>query len=141
MTGMIKPKASNRHKFILIAIDYFTKWVEVVSYANVTKQVVVRFLKNNIICRYGIPNKIIIDNGSNLSNKTMKELYANFKIKHHNSLPYQSKMNDIVEAANTNIKKIIQKMVITYKDWYEMLPFTLHNYLMSVHISAGATPY
>lgn len=37
MIDMIEPKASNGHRFILVAIDYFTKWVEVVSYANVTK--------------------------------------------------------------------------------------------------------
>ena len=45
MNGMIEPKASNGHRFILVAIDYFTKWVEDASYANVTKQVVVRFIK------------------------------------------------------------------------------------------------
>ena len=37
MIGMIEPKASNGHRFILVAIDYFTKWVEAASYANVTK--------------------------------------------------------------------------------------------------------
>jgi transposase InsO family protein len=116
MIRMIEPKASNGHRFILVAIDYFTKWVEAASYANVTKHVVARFLKNNIICRYGIPNKIITDNGSNLNNKTMDELCATFKIEHHNSSPYRPKMNGAVEAANKNIKKIIQKMVVTYKD-------------------------
>lgn len=45
---------------------------------------------------YGVPNKIIIDNGSNLNKKTMKELCANFKIEHHNSSPYWPKMNDII---------------------------------------------
>ena len=42
MIGMIEPKTSNGHHFILVVIDYFTKWVEAASYANVTKQVVVR---------------------------------------------------------------------------------------------------
>lgn len=65
--GRIEPTASNEHRFILVVIDYFTKWMEAVSYANVTKQVVARFLKKEIICRYGVPNKIIIDNGSNLN--------------------------------------------------------------------------
>jgi len=53
--GAIKPKASNGHLFILVDIDYFTKWVEVASYANVTRNVVVRFIKKEIICRYGLP--------------------------------------------------------------------------------------
>lgn len=85
MIGMIEPKASNGHRFILVAIDYFTKWVEAVSYANVTKQVVARFTKKELICRYGIPNKIITVKGSNFNNKMMKELCEEFKIEHHNS--------------------------------------------------------
>ena len=50
-------------------------------------------------------------------------------------------MNGVVEAANKNIKKIIQKMVITYKDWHEMLSFALHAYRTAVRTSTGATPY
>ncbi|XP_058750755.1 uncharacterized protein LOC131623749 [Vicia villosa] len=141
MIGMIQPKASNGHRFILVAIDYFTKWVEAASYANVTKQVVVKFIKNQIICRYGIPNKIITDNGSNLNNNMMRELCESFKIEHHNSSPYRPKMNGAVEAANKNVKKILQKMVVTYKDWHEMLPFALHGYRTSVRTSTGATPF
>ena len=48
-------------------------------------------------------------------------------------------MNGVVEAANKNIKKIVQKMTITHKDWHEMLPFALHGYRTSVHTSTGAT--
>jgi len=71
----------------------------------------------------------------------MNELCEEFKIKHHNSSPYRPKMNGAVEAANKNIKKIIQKMVVTYKDWHEMLPFALHGYRTSVRTSTGATPF
>jgi len=71
----------------------------------------------------------------------MLELCEEFKIKHHNSSPYRPKMNGAVEAANKNIKKIIQKMVVTYKDWHEMLPFALHGYRTSVRTSTGATPF
>ena len=114
--GPIEPKASNSHRFILVAIDYFTKWVEAASYAHVTRKVVTTFIKKNIICRYGVPHKLITDNGTNLNNKMMEELCQDFKIQHHNSSPYRPKMNGAVEAANKNIKKIIQKMVVTYKD-------------------------
>ena len=131
----------NRHHFILVAIDYFTKWVEAASYVNVTKQVVTQFIKHNIICRYGVPENIIFDNGSNLNNKMTRELCESFKIKHHNSSPYRPKMNGDVEAANKNIKKIVHKMVVTYKDWHEMLPFALHGYRTTVRTSTGATPF
>jgi hypothetical protein len=50
-------------------------------------------------------------------------------------------MNGAVKAANKNVKKIIQKMVVTYKDWHEMLSFTLHAYRTVVQTSTRATPY
>ena len=100
-----------------------------------------RFIKNNLIGRYGVPNRIITDNGSNLTNKMMTELCEEFNIAHHNSSPYRPKMNGAVEAANKNIKRIIQKMVITYKDWHEMLPFALHGYRTFVRTSTRATPF
>ena len=124
----IKPTASNGHRFILVAIDYFTKWVEAAYFAFVTKNVVAQLIKQNLICWYTIPERIITDNATNLNNTMITVLCAQFKIQHHNSSPYLPKMNGVVEAANKNIKKIIQKMTVTYKDWHEMLPFALHGY-------------
>ncbi|RDY14358.1 hypothetical protein CR513_00581, partial [Mucuna pruriens] len=141
MIGPIEPKASNGHRFILVALDYFTKWIEAESYASVSRNVVAKFIKRNLICRYGIPADIITDNGTNLNNKVMSELCEEFKIKHHNSTPYRPQMNGAVEAANKNIKKIIQKMVVTYKDWHDMLPYALYGYRSTARTSTGATPY
>ncbi|PKI78929.1 hypothetical protein CRG98_000676 [Punica granatum] len=50
-------------------------------------------------------------------------------------------MNGVVEATNKNIKKIIEKMTVNYKDWHEMLPFALLAYRTSIRSSTGATPY
>ena len=139
--GPIKPKASNGHDFILVAIDYFTKWVEAASYARVTQNVIVKFIKRELICCYGVPSKLITNNATNLNNKMMTKLCVDYKIQRHNSSPYLLKMNGAIEAANKNLKKIIQKMVVTYKDWHEMLPFALHGYHTSVFTSTGATPF
>ncbi|XP_040971350.1 uncharacterized protein [Gossypium hirsutum] len=54
-------------------IDYFTNWVKAASYASVTKPTVSKFLKEEIICRYGMPEKIISDNALNLNNSTITE--------------------------------------------------------------------
>ena len=67
-------KASNGHEYILVAIDYFTKWVEATSYKSVTQAMVAQFLKHNIICRYGMPGEFIIDNGLNLNGKMIQQL-------------------------------------------------------------------
>ena len=50
-------------------------------------------------------------------------------------------MNGAVEAANKNLKKIIQKMVVTYKDWHEMLSYALHAYRTIIRTFTKATPY
>ncbi|KAG8478987.1 hypothetical protein CXB51_028873 [Gossypium anomalum] len=139
--GPISPKASNRHRFIFVVIDYFTKWVEATSYANVTKSAVSRFLKKEIFCRYGTPERIISDNALNLNNKMIAEVCSQFKIKHHNSSPYHPKMNGAVEAVKKNIKKIVGKMTETYRDWHEKLSFALLAYRTSIRTSTGATPF
>ena len=72
----ITPKASNGHRFIFMVIDYFTKWVKATSYASVTKLVVCKFVKREIIYRYGLLECIISDNASNLNNKMMGEVCA-----------------------------------------------------------------
>ncbi|XP_039029195.1 LOW QUALITY PROTEIN: uncharacterized protein LOC120163293 [Hibiscus syriacus] len=139
--GAITPKASNGHCFILVAIDYFTKWVEAASYTNIKRSTVCKFIKKEIICRYGLPERIITDNALNLNNKMMTELCTQFKIKHANSVAYRPKMNGAVEAANKNIKRIITKTTETYKDWHEKLPFALYAYRTTVRTSTGATPF
>ncbi|KAL3728823.1 hypothetical protein ACJRO7_033410 [Eucalyptus globulus] len=77
--GPINPKASNGHRFILVAIDYFSKWIEAASYANVTARNVVKFIRRDIIARYGVPEAIVTDNGTNLNNKFVDELFSEFK--------------------------------------------------------------
>ncbi|XP_019435876.1 PREDICTED: protein NYNRIN-like [Lupinus angustifolius] len=79
--GPIEPKASNGNQFILVAIDYVTKWVEANSYASVTRKVVLRFIKRDLVCRYGLPFQIITTNATNLNNKMMTEMCQKFKIK------------------------------------------------------------
>jgi hypothetical protein len=111
-----KSKAINGHRFILVAIDYFTKWVEASSYVHVAQNMVKRFIKKNMIFSYNMPTRMITNNTYNFNSKLIVELCTKWKINHLNSSPYKPKMNGAVEAANKNLKKIIRKMMATYKD-------------------------
>ena len=139
--GPITPKASNNHRSIFVVIDYLTKWIKAASYASVTKSVVARFIKKEIICRYGLPERIISNNGLNLNNDMITEVCTRFKIKHHNSISFRPKMNGTVKATNKNVKKIIAKATKIYRDWHEKLPFALHAYRTGIQTSTGATLY
>nr|XP_009604892.1 uncharacterized protein LOC104099564 [Nicotiana tomentosiformis]XP_016487429.1 PREDICTED: uncharacterized protein LOC107807536 [Nicotiana tabacum] len=68
-------------------------------------------------------------------------MYETFTIKHRKFTAYRPQMNEVVEATNKNIKKILRKMVYNYKQWHEKLPFSLLRYRTTVHTSTGATPY
>ncbi|XP_070029767.1 uncharacterized protein [Nicotiana sylvestris] len=70
--GPIEPVTSNGHRFILVAIDYFTKWVEAVTYKSVTKKAVVDFVHLNINYLFGIPKATMTDNAANLNSHLMK---------------------------------------------------------------------
>ncbi|XP_070005900.1 uncharacterized protein [Nicotiana sylvestris] len=72
--GPIEPTISNGHRFILVAIDYFTKWVEAASYKVVTKKIVADFVKDRIVCQFGVPESIITDNAANLNSDLMKAI-------------------------------------------------------------------
>ncbi|XP_059291546.1 uncharacterized protein LOC132045041 [Lycium ferocissimum] len=139
--GPIEPPAFNGHHFILVAIDYFTKWVEATSHKSGTKKVAADFIKNNLICRFRVPESIITDNCANLNNHLMKDISEQFKITHRNSTAYRPQMNGAVEAANKNIKRILRKMVDNYKNWHEQLPYALLGYRTTTRTSTGATPY
>ena len=61
------PEAPGAVKFIIVAVDYFTKWVEAKALASTTSTVVKRFIWEQIICRFGLPLRIITDNGTNFA--------------------------------------------------------------------------
>ena len=122
-----------------MVIDYFTKWVEVASYSTLKAKHMAQFIENNIICWYGVPQEIVSNNGSHFVGK-VRRIMELYHIEHHKSSPYQPQTNWAVEATNKNIKNILAKMVVMYKDWVEKLPFALWGYKTSIRASTGATP-
>ncbi|RVW18283.1 Retrovirus-related Pol polyprotein from transposon 17.6 [Vitis vinifera] len=119
----VSPKSSSGHEFILVAIDYFTKWVEAASYARLTSARVASFIRSHIICRYGVPHELISDRGAHFRAE-VDTLLQEYGIRHHRSSAYRPQTNGAVEAANKNIKRILRKMVETSRDWSES--FLLH---------------
>ena len=138
--GKIHPTTSNDHEFTLVAIDYFTKWVEATSYKVLNSKKVAQFIQNNIVCRYGVPYEIISDNGQYFKGET-KKLLRQLNIQHHKSSPYRPQTNGVMEAANKNIGKILKKSTKNYKDQHLQLPYALWGYRTSIRSSTGVTSY
>ena len=111
----ISPKSSNGHEYILVAIDYFTKWMEADSYVRLTVAKVAKFMRSHIICQYGVPHELIFDRGVHFKGE-VNTLIQEYGIQHHRSYMYRPQTNGAVEAANKNIKRILRKMVEISRD-------------------------
>ena len=86
--GEIHVATSNRHRYILVAIDYFTKWVKAESYSKLRVKQAAKFLERNLLCRYRIPHHLISDNGVQFQEE-VRVVLKRYKIKHYKSSPYR----------------------------------------------------
>ena len=104
--------------YILVAVDYVSKWIEAISCRNNDSQIVVKFLRENILSRFGIARAIISNEGKHFFNKSFEFLMKKYEITHKITTFYHSQTNGQVELANREIKQILKKTVNpNQKDW------------------------
>jgi hypothetical protein len=82
------PHSTGGHGYIIVAVDYFTKWVEEMPTFDNTRKNVVLFIFNHIVTRFGVPQAIITNHGSHFCNFMMFKLTENLGLRHENSTPY-----------------------------------------------------
>ena len=122
LIGQIYPPSSKNHKFILVATDYFTKWVEVIPLKNVTSKEMIEFVKEHIIYRFGIPQTITTDQGTMFTSDEFVEFATGMGIKLLNSSPYYAQANGQAEASNKRIIKLIKRKIDEYpRKWRTVL--------------------
>ena len=102
------PTAVRQLKFLVVGIDYFTKWVEAEALANITEKNIRSFVWRNIICRYGIPRVLVSDNGKQFDNNPFRDFCSELGIKNHYSSSTHPLANGQVEVTNWSLPKIIK---------------------------------
>ncbi|GKD99985.1 reverse transcriptase domain-containing protein [Tanacetum coccineum] len=102
------PQASGKLKFVIVAIDYFTKWIEAKPLARITGKDVKKFVWDNIVCRFGLPRIIVTDNGTQFVNDPFKGWCESLNIKQMNTAVAHPQVNDLVERANKSLMEGIQ---------------------------------
>uniref|UniRef100_A0A2N9E8C8 Integrase catalytic domain-containing protein n=1 Tax=Fagus sylvatica TaxID=28930 RepID=A0A2N9E8C8_FAGSY len=141
LIGPINPP-SGGYIWILAATEYFTKWVEAIPLRKATGAAVANFIREHIITRFGIPHKIISDNGTPFVNKDVREVLGHYRIKHRRSTPYYPQGNGQAEATNRMLLRILSKMVFDYgKGWNSHLADVLWAYRGSPKTATGFTPF
>ncbi|WJZ92680.1 hypothetical protein VitviT2T_011664 [Vitis vinifera] len=92
------------NSYILVGVDYVSKWVEAIPYKHNDYRVVLKFLKENIFSRFGVPKAIISDGGTHFCNKPFETLLAKYGVKQKGATPYHPQTSGQVELANREIK-------------------------------------
>ena len=102
------PTAFRQLKFLVVGIDYFTKWVEAEPLATITEKSICTFVWKNIICKYEIPRVLVSDNGKQFDNGAFRSFCSELGIQNHYSSPAHPQANRQVEVTNRTLLKIIK---------------------------------
>ncbi|KAJ0625031.1 putative nucleotidyltransferase, Ribonuclease H [Helianthus annuus] len=136
------PPSKGGVKFLLVAIDYFSKWPEVKPLAKITGKQVIDFVWENIICRYGLPGVIVTDNGKQFAEKPFSLWCKEYRINQIFSLVAYPQSNGQVERTNRSIVEGIKTRLERYEsNWLEELPSVLWAIRTTEKTSHKKTPY
>lgn len=136
------PKASGQLKYLVVAIDYSTKWIEAEPLAKITAKYVLRFFKRNILARFGVPTLVISDNGTQFTDQRSQDYLRNIVIKQSFTSVEHPQANGLAEAANRVILRGIRRRLYTAKtQWAEELHVVLWAYRTTPHSTTGESPF
>jgi transposase InsO family protein len=140
--GPILPVGSRGSRYIVLATDYATKWVEARATRRNDAATAAIFLFEQIMMRFGCPLELVSDRGTHFLNDTIEQITDLYHIKHRKTTPYNPKANGLTERANGIVVKILNKVVSAQKtDWDRKLYSAVFAYNTTWKKTTGRTPY
>jgi transposase InsO family protein len=140
--GKINPHSSAQHKWIVTTIDYFTKWVEAIPTRKATNSVVMDFLEENILSRFGCPRKIVTDNAQAFKSMAMVSFFQKYNIVLGHSMAYYPQGNGLAEFSNKILISIIKKVLSeNKKSWHVHLKYALWENQIGTKKSIGTSAF
>jgi hypothetical protein len=140
--GEFKDNSSNGYQWILTTTNYFTRWVEYVPTKKATEEVVMNFLEDRIITRFGVPSKITIDNAKAFNSYALVEFCFKYGIVLSHSSNYYPQENRLAESTNKNLMNILKKVVgENKKSWDSKIKYAIWADRITTKTSTGKTPF
>ncbi|KAK3015328.1 hypothetical protein RJ639_007271 [Escallonia herrerae] len=134
--------ATAQHRFVIVTIDYFTKWAEVEALATITEKKCEDFFWRAIICCYGIPRVLVTDNGKQFDNPTFLTFCTNLAIEQCFTSVAHPQTNGQTKVTNRTLLQGIKKKLDGAKGlWVEELPKILWAYNTTTRNPTGETPF
>ncbi|GKC72182.1 reverse transcriptase domain-containing protein [Tanacetum coccineum] len=136
------PEGPGKVKFLIVAMDYFTKWIEAKAVATISGSQVKKFVWDNIVCRFGLPGEIISDNGKQFSGDPFKDWCEKLNIVQRFASVKHPQSNGLVERANRSLGEGIKaRLGEGNKNWLEELPHVLWAHRTMIKSSNDDTPF
>jgi transposase InsO family protein len=137
------PTAQGNCRFTAVAVDYFTKWVGAKPLANIKAPTIQKFFWQNIICRFGVPRELTVDNGKQFDCYTFKEYCKSLGTHVKFSSVYHPQSNGAVERANGLIFSGIKKCLFDQKKgkWVDELPKVIWSHNTTISRATCFTPF
>ncbi|GKB63415.1 reverse transcriptase domain-containing protein [Tanacetum coccineum] len=133
--------SSRGNKYILVAVDYLSKWVEAKALPTNDARVVVKFLKS-LFSRFGAPRAIISDRGTHFCNDKFDKVMSKYGVTHRLSTAYHPQTSGQVEVTNRGLKRILERTVGENRaSWSDKLDDALWAFRTAYKTPIGCTPY
>jgi hypothetical protein len=137
------PPAQGNLKYVVVAVEYFSKWIEAKPLATITSATVQKFFWQNIVCRFGVPKAITVDNGTQFDAETFKVICGRIGTRIHFASVRHLESNGLVERANRIIMTGIIKLIFNQPrgKWPDELINVVRSHYTTVSRSTGFTPF
>jgi transposase InsO family protein len=137
------PPAQGNLRYVVVAVEYFSKWIKAKPLATITSVTVQKFFWQNIVCRFGVPKAITVDNGTQFDAKTFKDFCDQIGTKIHFTSVRHPESNGLVERANGIIMAGIMKLIFNQPrgKWPDELIKVVWSHNTTISRSTGFTPF
>jgi hypothetical protein len=137
------PTAQGNLKFTFVAVEYFTKWIEARAVSTITSKTAPKCFWQNIVCRFGVPSELTVDNGKQFDSQDFKDFCFSIGTKLAFASVYHPQSNGVVERANGKIFTAVKKMLLDDKKgkWADLLPEAVWALNTTECRATGFTPF
>jgi hypothetical protein len=140
--GEIHPPSSNQHRWILVATDYVTKWIESIPIRNANHTIIINFLYDHIFSKFGCPKILVTDNATAFNDKYFVKLCEDMGIQLVHYTSYYPKGNGLAESSNKSLVKIIKNLLEqNTRGWDSKLKFAFWVDRVTNKKSIGTSPF
>jgi len=136
------PLTLDGNQYVVVFIDYLTKWVEAFAVADQTAETIARLFVEGVVCRHGAPQELLSDRGANFLSDLVSEVCKLFGVKKLNTSGYHQQTNGLCERFNSTLIQMLVKAGDRFgQDWDKHLPYVLYAYRVSVQDSTKESPF